>query len=169
MTRDQCVCRRTTRFIMFHVNGAVWGCPREQFECRNSSFGEALVHSSSDWTTCSQLLKLVKLVKLNCHLWRCGSSFEHISIISRFCLSCVVYLQVVSWAASGSLALNLEGALEGDRNLEARRHLHMPATVQTWQVVLGVVGTAQHAPVYMQEATTTWKRQVLWSLLLSWW
>lgn len=67
----------------------------------------------------------------------------------------MIYLKIVSCTALSSIALDLEGAPESDRNPEAWCYHHMPATVQTRQVVLRVEGAAQHTPVYMEKATTT--------------
>lgn len=67
------------------------------------------------------------------------------------------YLQVVSGAAVGAVALDLEGALKGERDPEARGHHHVPEAVLSRQVALRVAGAAQHAAVCVQEASTTWR------------
>lgn len=81
-------------------------------------------------------------------------------MVSTLFLTCVLlqcerYLYVVAGAALSSIALDLERTLEAGRNPEAGCDLHMPATIQMRTVVLGEVGGAEGAPVYMKKASTT--------------
>lgn len=90
----------------------------------------------------------------------CKRLFQYVPMLVYISMCCM-YLQVVSRAALSSIALNLERTLEGDGSPEACGHHHMPATVQTGQVVVGVLRTAQHPSVYMQQAPTTLKSTTL--------
>lgn len=67
-----------------------------------------------------------------------------------------LYLQVVSCAAVRAVALDLEGALKGDRDPIAGGHHDMPGTGLRRQVALRVSGAVQHAAFRVQEASTTW-------------
>lgn len=137
--------------------------------------------TGSSWTTqslisstnkCSFFNSLKQLLIASNHFSLCASTGSKIYFLTcsnvdfffshfYFCSFCYpyVYLQVIPCTASSSKALDLKGGLEGGRNSKARCHHHVPAAIQTWPVILWVIGSAHYTSVNMQESTATYEKK----------